>query len=203
MRLLVFGAGGHAKVVIDSALAAGWEIAGVVGAPGGASEILGHQVIDEAVGVDADGFIVAAGDNRTRARIFADRLTAGPPPVAVVHPSAVIGSDVSIGAGTLVAPGVVINAGARIGENAILNTGCLVDHDVIVGDHVHVGPGSTLCGAVKIGDGVLLGAGTSIIPVMSVGEWSIVGAGSAVVEDVPPRVVSVGVPARQIRRVEE
>jgi sugar O-acyltransferase (sialic acid O-acetyltransferase NeuD family) len=201
--LLVVGAGGHAKVVIDAARAAGLEIAGVVGEPRGRTDLLGVPIVKSAVGLDADTFIIAVGDNRARAQLFAEYLAAGLHPAVVVHPSAVIADGVEIGGGTLVAAGVVVNVDARVGENAILNTSCTIDHDCLVGDHAHIGPTSGLCGGVAIGTGALVGVGCSITPTRSVGEWAVVGAGSVVVRDLPATGVYAGVPARPIRPIEE
>jgi sugar O-acyltransferase (sialic acid O-acetyltransferase NeuD family) len=202
VRLLVVGAGGHAKVVIDAAEAAGFTIAGVIGTPADAREILGHRVSHGDAAVPADGFIVAIGDNALRARRFAELAASGLAPVTVAHPSAIVGTGVVIGEGTFLAAGVIVNAGARIGVDTILNTGCAVDHDCVIRDHAHVGPRATLCGAVTIGEGALLGVSSCASPGISVGEWSIVGAGAAVVGDLPANTVCVGVPARPIRTFE-
>ena len=203
MRLLIVGAGGHAKVVIDAAQAAGHTIAGVVGAPSDAPEILGHTVVYSADGVDADGFVVAIGDNATRARLFAEYASRGLSPAVVVHPSVIVGSDVELGAGTFIAAGVVINTGARIGVDSILNTGCSVDHDCAIGAHSHIGPQAALCGAVRLGEGVLLGVGACAAPCASVGSWSVVGAGAAIVGELPGDAVCVGVPARVVSTTKE
>ncbi len=202
MRLLVVGAGGHAKVVIDTARTAGISIAGVVGTSDDAPEILGVPVSPSADGIECDGFIVAVGNNRMRARLHGEYLERGLAPVSVIHPSAVIAPSVVIGAGTFVAAGVIVNVDARIGADAILNTGCTVDHDCVIGDHALVGPTASLCGESRIGVGVTFGAGASIIPVKRVGDWSTIGAGAAVVENVPSGVVYAGVPARQVGTVE-
>lgn len=198
MRLLVIGAGGHAKVVIDAALDAGFEIAGVVGEPGGRSEVLGLPVSHSCEGIAADGFIVAIGDNAARSRAFEEHIAAGLTPISVIHPSAVISSRATIGAGTFAAAGAIVNVDAVIGLDAILNTGCTVDHDCVVGDHALIGPTASLCGGCRVGAGTLLGAGASLIPGTSVGDWSVVGAGSAVVTDIADRTVSAGVPARPL-----
>jgi sugar O-acyltransferase (sialic acid O-acetyltransferase NeuD family) len=205
VRLLVVGAGGHAKVVIDAAVALGHTIAAVIGSPGGVSELMGFPVVidAEAAHAEADAFVVAIGDNRARAEAFATWAATGLPAATIVHPSVVVGSDVELGAGTFVAAGVVINTGARVGDDVILNTGCVVDHDVVIGDHAHVGPRAGLCGAARLGEGVLLGVGASIIPMAAVGDWSVVGAGAAVTEDLPPDSVCVGVPARVVHTASE
>lgn len=202
MRLLVIGAGGHAKVVIDAARCAGFEIAGILGRPGDPAEVLNAPVSHDASGISADGFIVAIGDNAARARHFEEYRASGLEPTSVIHPSAVIAGGALIGEGTFVAAGVIVNVDARIGADVILNTGCTVDHDCVIGSHALVGPLASLCGGVEIGGGVLLGAGVSVKPRTSVGAWSVVGAGAAVVSDLPARSVCVGVPARVVRGIE-
>jgi UDP-perosamine 4-acetyltransferase len=204
VRLLVHGAGGHAKVVIDAARRAGYEIAGVVGRPEvDEAELLGIPVSHSAADIEADGFIVAVGDNATRAQLFDTYLSEGLSPASVVEPSAILAESVEVGAGSFVAAGVVVNIDAHIGQNAILNTGCTVDHDCVIGDHTLIGPTSSLCGGVQVGTGVLLGAGVSVTPTVTIGEWCVVGAGAAVVEDLPARSTCVGVPAHPIARAEE
>jgi acetyltransferase EpsM len=203
MRLLVVGAGGHAKVVIDAAEEAGFEIAGVIGTDDDPREVLGHTVSRDHRLLPADGFIVAIGDNALRARRFTEFREAGLSPASVVHPSAILGRDVAIDDGVFIAAGVIVNTGAHIGDDSILNTGCSVDHDCVIGKHCHVGPQAALCGAVTLGEGVLLGVGSCAAPRSCVGEWTVVGAGAAVVDDLPARSVCLGVPARATRTLDE
>lgn len=198
MRLMVIGAGGHAKVVVDAAIAAGYEIAGVVGREGDSGTVLGTQVSFDRSAVEADGFIVAVGDNALRALHFSECVSEGLTPVCVIHPSAIIGRDVVVEDGAFIAAGVVVNPCAHIGHNAILNTGCTIDHDCRIGAHAHIGPGVSLCGSVRVGEGALVGVGASAIPGVRIGERAVVGAGAAVVRDVPANSVWAGVPARSI-----
>lgn len=199
MRLVVIGAGGHAKVVVDAAQAAGLSVAGVVGQASDPTQILGIPVVGDHRDVEADSFIVAIGDNATREAAFDVHREYGLSPVSVIHPSAVLGQGVTIGAGTLIAAGVVINVDARIGENCIINTGCTVDHDCVVGDHAHIGPGAHLCGAVHVGSRSLMGVGSSAAPGARIGDRAVVGAGACVISEVPQSQTWAGVPARELR----
>lgn len=198
MKLLVIGAGGHAKVVVDAALASGLEVAAVLGQPGDAAHVLGVPVVHDATSVTAEAFIVAVGDNATRAAMFAEHSARGLLPATVVHPAAVVAPSASVGAGTFLAAGVVVNAEARVGVDVICNTGCTIDHDCVIGDHAHIGPGANLCGAVTIGDGTLVGVGACAMPGVTIGAWGTVGAGATVIGDLPDGSVSAGVPARPL-----
>lgn len=198
MKLLVIGAGGHAKVVIDAAMAAGHVVVAAVGDAGGEREILGVPVLESDAGLTADGFVVAIGDNTARQGQYEALCAAGRTPATIVHPTAVIAPSATLGAGTVAFAGVVVNASARVGANAILNTGCTIDHDCLIGDHAHVGPGANLCGGVMLGEGALMGVGSCAIPGTSVGAWAIVGAGSAVIYDLPGDTTCAGTPAKPL-----
>jgi sugar O-acyltransferase (sialic acid O-acetyltransferase NeuD family) len=197
MRILVIGAGGHAKVVIDAIEASGDEVAAVVDEAKAAASLLGHPVLAQAPST-AGSFVVAIGDNAVRKALFEHYRTAGLEPATVVHPSATIASGASIGAGSVVLAGVVVNRDAVVGENAILNTGCTVDHDCSIGDHAHIAPGANLCGGVTVGQGTLVGVGACAIPGATIGAWSTVGAGAAVVGPVADAVTVVA--AHAVRR---
>ena len=196
--LFVLGGGGHGAVVITTARAAGFDIAGVYDDRSEihGTTVMGVQVLGAiaeaavAVGVDA---VVAIGDNETRSAV-AQRVPHQL--VTIVHPFANIGDDVTVGEGTVVVAGVTIQSRTRIGNHVIVNSGGVVDHDCRIGDFVHVAPGATVCGNIKIGSGAVIGAGATIIPGITIGAGAIVGAGAVVLNDVGPGTTVVGVPAR-------
>ena len=203
--LLVYGAGGHGKVVVDAALAAGWNVHGYVddrperlGA-----RVLGlpvlvagrQQAIDYCRRQNAH-IVVAVGDNRARAGIYRDLTDSGIALATIVHPSAVVAASARVGQGTVIFANAVVNAATEIGVNAILNTAAAVDHDSRIGDHVHLAPGARTGGTVTIGEGTMLGIGTCVRNNTAIGRWSMVGMGSVVVGDLPDSVLAYGNPAR-------
>lgn len=198
-RAAVLGAGGHAKVVIATLQAAGWDVLSAWDDSetrwGG--EILGVPVqgaIEEAAEAGADGYVIAVGENRDRRRI-ADRLDF--PWILVVHPAAVVHPSVRLGPGTAVFAGAVIQPDTEIGRHALVNTGASIDHDCRIGDFVHVAPGCRLGGGVTVGEGSFMGIGASVLPGVAVGSWTTVGAGSTLIGDLGSHVTAVGTPARE------
>ena len=201
---IIFGAGGHGKVVADAARAAGIVVAWAVDDRAGICDLVGCPVIDtqhlEWRKLDRFRFLVAVGDNAARARIVQQLWAKGGRPLSVVHPSAVIAPSVRLGTGTLVCAGAVLNPDVEIGENVIVNTCASVDHDCVVGANVHMCPGVRLAGGVVIGSGSMLGLGVVVLPGVTIGEGCVVGAGSVVNRSLPPHIVAYGNPAR-VRRL--
>lgn len=189
-RIAVFGAGGHAKVVVDAIDRIGWlAVACVVDdRPQPGAAVLGHVVAGGRGALlarrnEMDGVIVAIGDNRLRREVARWVEAQGLALLSVMHPAAVVSSSAVIGPGSLVMPGAVVNADARVGANVIINTGAIVEHDCVVGDAVHVAPGAVLCGAASIGAGTLVGAGAVVLPGVKVEGDLLVKAGMVAARD--------------------
>ncbi|RLS56497.1 MAG: acetyltransferase [Planctomycetota bacterium] len=203
LPLLIWGAGGHAKVVADVARASGWEVRGFLddtpsrtggvfyGSPlMGPSSVLFRAEAEQTVAV-----FVAIGCNAVRARCVIAAQDAGYSVPVLIHPSAIVSETVEMGAGTIVMAGSVVQADTRMGRGGIINTGASVDHDGQLGEFVHVAPGARLTGEVVVGDQTLIGAGAVVIPRCRIGRMCIVGAGAVVVTDVLDGMTVVGVPA--------
>ncbi|MFQ5527087.1 MAG: acetyltransferase [Thermoanaerobaculia bacterium] len=198
-RILVLGAGGHAKVVIGALQDAGrppYKVLDDDQAKWG-GRILGVP-IGGPVGTFSDErpdlAVAAFGGNRLRAEMVAGAAdlawTSAIHPAAYVHPSA------EIGPGTVICAGAVVQPEAKVGAHVIVNTGASVDHDCELGEFVHVAPGARLAGNVTVGAGTLVGIGAVVVPGVMIGEWSKLGAGAAVTGDLPANCVALGVPAR-------
>jgi|ERR1039458_1528991 UDP-perosamine 4-acetyltransferase len=208
MNLVIWGSGGHGKVVIDCARAMGVfdRIAVVDDSTAEGGNFCGYPVLGDRSKLSAAleaGYthvVVAIGDNAVRCRCYEFAVAGGLEPVCVIHPSAVVSPSAVVGRGTVVMPGAVINACARIGCNCVINTGAVVEHDCRIGDHVFISPRAALGGAVTIGDYAHIGLGAAVLPLAGVAEQAIVGAGAVVLDTVGPYTTVVGVPARALAR---
>ena len=204
-ELLVYGTGGHAKVVCDCAIQAGFRIIGLLDDDPAKHDtslwefpvLGGFERIQKGFPTEVK-LVLAIGDNEARRRLAERLQPLGVEFAVVVHPSVQLGRGVELGEGTVVFAGAVINADTALGRHVIVNTGATIDHDCVIGDFAHLAPGSHLAGGVHVGPGTLVGIGACAVPNVKIGAHTIVGAGAVVVRDLPDRVTAVGIPARVI-----
>lgn len=210
LPVLIVGGGGHAKVLIDVLRLRKVKILGITESDLAkiGTEILGIRVIgDDTVisecapeSIQLVNGIGSMQLPKSRMDVFVkfkgEKFTFA----AVVHPSAVVASDVVLGEGVQIMAGAVIQPGSRIGKNSIVNTNATVDHDCIIGDHVHISPGVTLSGGVKVGRMVHIGTGATVIQGIGIGDRCLVASGAVVVSPIQDGVTVAGVPAKEIER---
>lgn len=208
--VLMIGAAGHARAVLEAIRAEGrWAVVGLIdsfqppGTPAHGLTILGGEE-DVPRLLDAHEIhhvVIAIGDNFQRAAMW-ERLQRAAPGVhltGAIHPATVIAPDVTIGLGSVILPGAVVVSGARIGQGCILNTGCTFDHEGEMADWSSLGPGAIIGGRVRIGMRTAVALGARVIHQRSLGADVLIGAGSLVLHDLPDGVVAYGSPARIIR----
>lgn len=194
----IFGASGHAKVVLDILLSNDASVTSIVDDNPKVNFLLSIPVIKTSAFKlkNSSKFIIAIGNNKIRKEIVErhhfNYFTA-------IHHKTVISSFALIGEGSVVMPQVVINAEATIGKHCILNSGCIIEHDCILSDYVHVSPNASLAGNVSVGEGSHIGIGASVIQGITIGKWVTIGAGAVIIEDVPDFAVVVGNPGRVIK----
>lgn len=207
-KLVIWGAGGHARVVADIVQLAGeFEIIAFLeehSAERHGTHLFGAPIVggrESLPGLRQDGVthaFIAIGDCAVRLRLAAIAQEQGFRLALALHPRAIIARDVIMGNGSVVMAGAIVNPGARIGENVIVNTAATVDHDGDIGAGAHIAPGVHLAGDVTVGAGAYLGIGSVVREGIHIGTGAMVGAGSVVVSDIPDRVLAYGVPARVI-----
>lgn len=204
-KLIIIGASGHGNVVADIAIKLNkWQSVAFLDD----DESINTSMELEVIGKTADAFtykdeadfFVAIGSNPTREKIQEKLIEQGLKVVSLIHPSAVIGTDVEIGFGTAVMAGVVINSSSRIGKGCIINTSSSLDHDNVIEDYVHISPGASLAGTVRVGKGSWLGIGGVVSNNVNICSGCKVGAGAVVVKDITEPGTYVGVPVRRVDR---
>lgn len=189
----LFGASGHAKVIMDIITAQGDETGCLYDDAPHCDEIYGKNVL-KALDVRVEGpMIISIGSNRVR-KILSDKYLIRYE--RAIHPSAIVSPTARIEEGTVVMQGAIIQSDAKIGKHCIINTGASIDHECQIADFCHISPHSTLCGNVSVGEGTWIGAGTVVIPGIKIGRWVTIGAGSVVVRDIPDGVTAYGNPCR-------
>lgn len=203
MKLVLIGAGGYAKSVLDSIDYNSYELIGFVDERLDKKEHLGFPILahdlNEIKNKEKYYYFIAIGDNAKRKKWF-DRLEKNSLEIInVIDKSAIVSKMATIGKGCFVGKMAIVNSCATIGDNTVINTKSLVEHGCTVGKHANISTNTTINGDVKVGEGTVLYSGVTVIGQRSVGDWSIVGAGAVVTNNIPSNVVAVGVPAKVIK----
>lgn len=209
LKLGIFGAGGHAKVVADTA----WRGKQYVPTAFYDDDTARHHHIhyrglevrggfEHLLNDLREGFVdaafVAIGNNEVRVTLGQQILERDFHLATLVDPHAVLSPTVTLREGTLVVAGAVINADTRVGSHVIINTAASVDHDCVIEDGVHIAPNATLCGAVQVGRWTLIGAGSTLIPNVQFPMNSLLGAGGIWIMNAGESGVYLGNPARLV-----
>lgn len=203
--IIILGAGGHARMVLEIIQLRQWSIAGIA-APvkpleGAMSKIdwLGddEQVYrQDPASVTLINAIGSVGNTLQRQKLYQQYKARGFSFVDAIHPTACVSPyQVELGEGIQLMPKAIINTNTVIGENVLINSGAIIEHDCKVGDHSHVASGAIICGGCNIGHGVHIGAGSTINQGINIGNGSVIASGAVVISDVTPHSLVAGVPA--------
>ena len=190
--MILYGASGHGKVIIDILEANNTPIDYIVDDNPQVNEVLGYEVRRNTGSYDEA--IISIGSAEIRRKIV-ESIDVKKYPVAM-HPTAVVSPRAKIGEGTVVMQGAIVQTCVEIGKHCIINTGASVDHECRIGDYVHIAPHATLSGDVEVGDGTWVGAGAVVKQCIRIGRNCMIGAGAIVVRDVPDGVTIIGVPGK-------
>jgi len=200
--MILFGASGHGKVIIDILELNGMDDI-TIWDDNATAPVWDYETSKpDAASLGDEPIIISIGSNEARKKVV-ERLPSEANYIVAIHPDAILARTVNINNGTVVMGGVVINPDTSIGKHCILNTNASVDHDCEIGDYVHISPNVALCGNVTIGEGTHIGAGTVVIPGKNIGKWCVIGAGSVIIEDVPDYCTVVGNPGRIIKTLKK
>ena len=203
-QLVIIGAGGYAKSVLDSIDYYNYRVKGFLDEFSTIDEHLGYPVLwhslDDVQKADKLFYFIAIGNNERRKKWY-DRLVARKLRlINVVDRSAIISPEATIGNGCFFGKMAIVNSKAVIGNDCIINTRALVEHGCTVHNHVNLSTNAVINGDVVIGEGSFIGSSSVTIGQRTIGEWSTVGAGAVVTKDVGNNVTVAGVPARVIKQ---
>lgn len=202
-KVIIIGAGGHAKVIADIIEKSGDQIVGFLDDKIEKNTIIvkDYKVIGDlnsrfslSIANKDYEFITAIGDNKRRKEISTSPNLKF---YTAIHPSAQIGLDVKIEEGTAIMANACINSSARIGKHCIINTGAIIEHDNIIENYVHISPNATLGGTVKVEELTHIGIGATVKNNVTICKNCTVGAGAVVVKNIEKEGTYIGVPARK------
>tara|TARA_R110000737_G_scaffold282099_1_gene288719 strand:+ start:2240 stop:2893 length:654 start_codon:yes stop_codon:yes gene_type:complete len=201
-RLLIIGGGGHGRVVADCAEQCAFyqHIIFLVDCTDERKKIHHWPVINELENfhrfVDDHDFIVALGDNKTRAEILEKLALANANIISLIHPSATISPYTTIERGVVVFANAVVNIGSKLLTGVIINTAATIDHDCLIHSCVHISPGANIAGGVEIGPYSWLGIGAATVQAIQLAENTQVAAGAVVTASTQANSLYMGVPAK-------
>lgn len=204
-KIILVGAGGHSKSVVDSIQKDQFELCGFLDENQVGMHmnypIFGKRV-EDIPHYEQYAYFVAIGNVDFRRKWYEKLKNMNLELVNIIDPSAIISLNAHIGIGNFIGKYAVINAGAEIGDNNVINTKALIEHECKVGNHIHLSTNATINGNVVVEDSVFIGSTAVCNGQLKIGEHSIVGSGSVVIRDVEPYCVVAGVPVKIIRRIE-
>lgn len=197
--LVLYGAGGHAKVIYDIILSNNLLLEYLLDDNPPSSFFHHLEVFKPTDSLLKDKkLIVAVGDAFAREKIvnaIANKCSFE----TLVHYTAFVSRFSDLGEGTVVMPQACINAEVKIGKHCIINTASVIEHECVIEDFVHLSPSVTLAGNINIKKRAKIGIGARVIPGVTIGEDAIVGAGTVVINDVPDGATVVGNPGKIIK----
>lgn len=201
--LIIVGAGGYAKSVLDSVDHMNFRMVGYLDdiKPEGTIHqgyaVLGND-IDSLSNPEAYVYFIAIGNNRKRMEWFKHLKDHNLSLINVIDKSALVSRAATLGEGCFIGKLAILNHGSHVGNNSVINTRALLEHGCDIGDHVNISTNATLNGDVRCEEGSFVGSGSVINGQLNIGDWSLVGSGAVVIKDVLPNTTVVGVPAKPI-----
>lgn len=201
-KLILIGAGGYAKSVIDSIDEKKYQIYGFIddiksglhlGLPIFSDNIENFENKEEYV------YFISIGDNDKRKYWYDKIIEYNLKIINVIDKTAILASDITYGRGIFIGKAAIINSDVRIGENVIINTKALVEHGGRIGNHSNISTNATLNGDVVVGNKCMVGSSSVVNGQLRIGDNSIIGSGAVVINNVDDNIVVAGIPAKKIK----
>ena len=199
-RLAVFGAGGHARALVDLIRSArpDIQIVGAVDDDPAARDVFDVPLLgssERLAGLRSDGVryaglgVGAVTNNALRITLYERLVALGFTVPSFVHRRAIVEPSARMGMGNQIFPGAVVGSNVRLGENTIINSGVVLSHDCAIGSHAHITPGAILAGSVTIGSNTVVGMGVTVYLGVTIGKNVLIANGCHIMHDVPDGAV--------------
>lgn len=147
---------------------------------------------------DTDVFVCALGDVKFKKKYAEIILSRGGNFISLIHPSAQIGLNTTIGEGCIIRTACSISCDITIGRFVTIMGYSVLGHDCNVRDWSHLGAYSFLGGFSQLGESVTLHPGVRLLPHKKIANSAVVGAGSVVIKNVKEGISVFGIPAKKI-----
>jgi sugar O-acyltransferase (sialic acid O-acetyltransferase NeuD family) len=194
IELLLIGAGGHSRSVVDVIQEEGiYKVVGFVDK----IKDLDHDKLEYSIiGKDSDllqlrkkydhAFITVGQIKSPQIRkiILKELKDLGFQLPKIISPFSHVSQKAKIRLGTIVMHNSIVNAYASIGENCIINSKALIEHDAIIGDNCHISTGAIINGDVQVGSGTFIGSGVVTRQSIKIGINCFIGAGVILKNDI-------------------
>ncbi|MEG1518852.1 MAG: acetyltransferase [Cetobacterium sp.] len=203
-NLIVLGAGGFAKSIIDALDGSQYNLVGFIDSfKEGKHQ--GYNILANSIeGIkDKENYIYFIGIGEPKSRkIYFEKLKKYNLKLAnIIDKTAILSRNITLGEGVFIGKMVIVNADAILEDNVVLNTRALVEHGNHIGAHTNISTNSVLNGDVRVGRETFIGSCTVVNGQITIGSNSVIGSGSVVIRDIEDNVVVAGSPARLIRRI--
>lgn len=202
-QLILIGAGGYAKSVIDSVDNFNYKIVGFIDEFSDVHDHLGYPIIAKSLNDIASPedyfYFTSIGNNQHRKEWYDKLIELKLSVINIIDRTAIVSPHASIGNGCFIGKMAIVNSNSTVGNDCIINTKALIEHGCYVSDHVNLSTNSVINGDVKVGEGSFVGSCSVTIGQLTIGSWSTVGAGAVVIRNVEDNVIVAGVPAKILR----
>ncbi|WP_122642457.1 acetyltransferase [Luxibacter massiliensis] len=204
-QVILIGAGGHCKIIIESLDTDRFEIIGIIDSftPKG-TFICDIPVIgtdDDAEKIFKQGvhlaIVTIVGNLKLRRSLLDKYRKIGFHFPSVIHKTCHISSSAILGNGITVLANACINAEAKLDDFVTINTGAIIEHEVYVEENSHIAPGAVILGGSRIGKESMVGAGSTVLQQVVIGNYCMIGAGSVVLKNIGCGVTAYGNPAKE------
>ncbi|HFO7042149.1 TPA: acetyltransferase, partial [Escherichia coli] len=201
-KLIIIGAGGFAKTVIDSLDHEKYEIEGFIDTFK-TGEHQGYPILGDTLGVIDEPnqylYFIAIGDPDYRAlwmKLIEEMKLST---INVIDRTSIISEHSRLGTCIYIGKMAIINCDSELEDGVVINTRALVEHGNYISYCTNISTNVVLNGDVFVGEKSFIGSCTVVNGQLKIGNSSIIGSGSVVIRDVPDNVVVAGAPTKFIR----